>query len=99
VRGRARARRSQAQRESERPLIKGACNGVAVDRPIKLVFSLLLSALGFLFSLPTWLFGRGVCTRHRASITRGFRWHRFGTPEVRAALRKVGLFIQARISF
>ena len=80
---------------SERPLIKG-CNDVAVDRFHQACR--FLASLGFPFPLRGYS-DEEYRTRHHALSMRKFRWHKLGTPEVRADLRKVGLFIQAQISF
>jgi hypothetical protein len=87
---------------SERPMIKGrgsapsSLDGVAVDRFHQACR--FLASLGFPFPLRGYS-DEEYRTRHHALIMRGFRWHKFGTPEVRVDLRKVGLIIQAQISF
>jgi hypothetical protein len=73
---------------SERPVIKG-CNEVAVDRFHQACR--FLASLGFPFPLRGYS-DEEYRTRHHALIMRKFRWHRFGTPEVRVGLRKVGFF-------
>jgi hypothetical protein len=70
------------------------CNDVAVDRLHQACR--FLASLGFPFPLRGYS-DEEYRTRHHALVMRKFRWHKFGTPEVRAAgLRKVGLFIQAQ---
>ena len=73
---------------SETPLTKG-CNDVAVDRLHQACR--FLASLGFPFPLRGYS-DEEYRTRHHALIMRKFRWHRFGTPEVRVGLRKVGFF-------
>jgi hypothetical protein len=67
---------------SERPVVKG-CNDVAVDRLHQACR--FLASLGFPFPLRGYS-DEEYRTRHHALITRGFRWHKFGIPEVRVAL-------------
>jgi hypothetical protein len=69
---------------------------VVMDRRDQSCF--FLASLRLLFALRGYS-DEEYRARHHALITRKFRWHKFGTPEVRVALRKVRLVIQARISF
>ena len=82
---------------SETPLNKG-CQAVVMDRRDHACR--FLASLGFPFPQRRYseYSDEEYRTWHHALITRKFRWHKLGTPEVRAALRKLRLFIRARIS-
>jgi hypothetical protein len=81
----------------ETPLTKG-CNDVGVgrcDQATPSCVSLLLSAFRLLYvAMRT----KEQPMRHHALYPRKFRWHKYGTPEVRVDSRKVEFLIQAIVS-